>query len=154
MAEAAKVERVDNSIDHQGRTESGAKTKEQHTTAAIAAQGLHGRVIDDLDRTTKRFPEIEGRPAVPQIIGPADWTTVYDLARITDGHGVVTAMVDRASDLRHHLFRRQMRGGLYFERCPTIRSPHLNGRFSHINDQDSFWAVCFWETHAILGAKG
>jgi hypoxanthine-DNA glycosylase len=47
---------------------SRSKTQKQHFAALVAAQGLHGGIIEDLHGTTERTREIKSHPAVSEIV--------------------------------------------------------------------------------------
>src|SRR4029077_2921708 len=54
---------LDHAIDDQGRAQPGAQAEEQHAAAPIAADRLHGCIVDHLDRPAESLLEIQTDPA-------------------------------------------------------------------------------------------
>src|SRR5581483_2590851 len=49
--------------------EPGAEAEEQHGAGAVAADRLHGRVVDDAERLAERGAVVEARPHAAQVVG-------------------------------------------------------------------------------------
>ena len=47
--------------------EPGPQAEEEHAPALVAAQSLHGRVIDELDRKPECRAEVEAHPAATEV---------------------------------------------------------------------------------------
>src|SRR5262249_50904233 len=57
-----QLHRFDDAVDNHGGAQAGAQSQEEHLASLVAPQGLHGGIIDNLDRTTKGGLEIESDP--------------------------------------------------------------------------------------------
>src|SRR4051794_3327520 len=57
--------------DHR-RAEPGAEAEEEHPPSLVAAEGLHGGVVDDLRRFAEPLLEVEAGPAGRQVDGIAN----------------------------------------------------------------------------------
>jgi len=64
VRQVAELHRLYDAIYDKGRTESSAQSEEQHLAALVASQCLHGRVVDDLDRTPECSSKIKPDPAL------------------------------------------------------------------------------------------
>ena len=63
----------EDTVDNERRTQPGAQTEKQHSSALITPQGLHGGVIHHFDWASKRFLEIEADPSFSQVVRLGDW---------------------------------------------------------------------------------
>jgi hypothetical protein len=70
--------------------------------AFVAAEGLHGGVVDDFHREAEGFGEVEGHPALAEVVRLAERPLVDDGARVTDGEAVVLPILGGFLDLFHH----------------------------------------------------
>src|SRR5437899_7419260 len=68
VSHVGQLHRYDDAIGDQSGAETGPKPQKQQQTALIASQGLHGRIIEDLDRAAKSFFKIEPDPTRRQIV--------------------------------------------------------------------------------------
>src|SRR5262249_4965596 len=60
--------RLDDAFYDHGRSQPGPQTEKQHLAAVVAAQRLHGGVVDDFDGAAEGSAEIEPDPAAPEIV--------------------------------------------------------------------------------------
>src|SRR5262245_64561034 len=103
-----ELHRLDDAVDHHGGSEPRSETQEQHLAAPVAAQGLHGRVIDELHRTAERGGEIESDPSVAQGVRLHHRVTTEDRSGITDGNDVIATVTDGLLEHRDTLLMRQI----------------------------------------------
>ena len=62
-----ELERLDDVVGDQRRAEPGAEPEEEHPAALVAADRLHGCVVDDPRRLAERALVVEADPARPQV---------------------------------------------------------------------------------------
>jgi hypothetical protein len=93
---------LEKTVDDHGGAEAGSEAEKKHVAAFVAAEGLHGGVIDDFHGETKGFGKVEGHPAVAEIVGLAERTPVDDGAGIADGEAVVLPILGGFLDLFDH----------------------------------------------------
>jgi hypothetical protein len=58
---------LDDAIHDQRRAEPGSQSQEQHFPVPVAAQPLHGRIIDKLHGAAEGRPEVETKPSLSQV---------------------------------------------------------------------------------------
>src|SRR5215471_18141461 len=58
----AKLHRLQESVDDHGGAEARAQAEEQHASTFVAAQRLHGGIINSLDRASERLLEVKPHP--------------------------------------------------------------------------------------------
>ena len=81
-----------------GRAEPGAQAQEQHLPALVAAQRLHGGVVDDLDRTTERRLRNRSRPSRrPRLCGSRHRPAMQHRPGVADRHRIVFPVRRQAS---------------------------------------------------------
>ena len=68
---------------------AGAQAEEQHPAAVVAAQRLHGGVVDDPHRPFERGGEVEADPAGAEVARLGPRAVVADLAGVADRDGAV-----------------------------------------------------------------
>ena len=61
--------RLDHAVNDEGRAQSRAQPEKQHAAAAVAADRLHGCIVDHLDRPAERLLEVKPDPALAQVVG-------------------------------------------------------------------------------------
>ena len=71
VRQMTKLHRLHDSVDDERRAEAGSQPNEQHLALFIAAERLHGCVIDHFDRPAERLLEVEAHPAGPRFFGSA-----------------------------------------------------------------------------------
>src|ERR1700732_1216885 len=84
IGQMGEFHRLDNPIDDHRRSQTCSQAKEKHSTSAIAAQRLHGGVVDELDGLAECFAKIKSYPSLAQIVRLAQGLPVDDRARIAD----------------------------------------------------------------------
>src|SRR6516162_5702030 len=67
IVEPAKLQWLDDAIHDHGGAEARAQSHEQHLASLVAAEGLHGRVVDDLHGMGERSGEIKPHPSPTKI---------------------------------------------------------------------------------------
>ena len=65
----------------------------------VAAEGLHGGVVDDLGGMTESFGEIHAHPTAAEVVGLAERVAINDRAGIADGDAVELPAFDGQLDV-------------------------------------------------------
>src|SRR3974390_2884319 len=68
VGQMTKLHGLNNAVNNHGRSEPGSEAEKKHLAAAVAPQGLHGSVIDDLHGATECRHEIEPNPPTTQVV--------------------------------------------------------------------------------------
>ena len=96
--------RLQHPIDDHGRSQAGAQAEEEHTSLLVAAERLHGRIVDDLQRlAAEGLAVIELRPSRREVMRIFERTPLNNRARIADGDSVVGPVGDRGFHFDDHL---------------------------------------------------
>src|SRR6202008_3183152 len=64
----AHLGRLDHSSDDERRAQARAESKEEHAPTAIAADGLHGRIVDDAYRPPECGAEVVAHPSPADVV--------------------------------------------------------------------------------------
>src|SRR6266699_1424237 len=83
VAEVCQLHRLQHSIHNHRRPQARAKSQKQHAAPFIAAERLHGGVIEYLHGTAKSLAEVESHPAGPRVMGLVTWVSVNDWTGIS-----------------------------------------------------------------------
>src|SRR5262249_36845490 len=67
IGQVTQLERKDMIVPNQGGPKSCSESEKEHPATVIAAEGLHGCVIDDAHRFAQRFPKVESHPAFSKV---------------------------------------------------------------------------------------
>src|SRR5262245_5493480 len=124
-----------NTIHNQRGTETGSQPEEKHLPAFIAAQGLHGRIIDDLDRAPESGFEIKTDPPLPEVVRLCYGSTPQNWPRIADRYHVKLPVFNQPLNSGDHLFGRH---GWPGRKLQTLRLPggeNLDMRPAYVNNQ-------------------
>src|SRR5262249_16891670 len=84
VVKPAQLQRFDDSIQYHGGAKAGAQSKEQHLAALVSSQGLHGRVVDDLNGKVECSLEIKPHPPGTKVDGFRHRLTAQNRPRKTD----------------------------------------------------------------------
>src|SRR5262245_44327476 len=76
VRQVAQLHRLHDAVDDHGGAETGPEPQKEHLAAFVAAQRLHGGVVDELDRTSEDGPIVESDPARAQMARLQHRTTV------------------------------------------------------------------------------
>src|SRR5689334_13548961 len=109
-----KFHGYDRSLYDHRRAEASSKPQKQHHSSLIASEGLHGSIVHDSHRNSKRFGEIEIKPSTSKIMRLKKWTIITDASWIADRDDVVRPILSELPHARHHLTRRQLWTGREF----------------------------------------
>src|SRR4051794_35026706 len=107
VGKVGEFHRLADIVEDHRRTEAGSEAEEQHAPALIAAEGLHQRVVDHLDRLAELSGEIEAGPALAEIHGIEHRLVLTHGARIAHRDNVVGQAVGELLHLVDHLPWRQ-----------------------------------------------
>ena len=121
--------------DHRG-AEAGAETEEEHVAAFVTAEGLHGGVVDDFHREAEGFGEIEGHPALAEIVGLAEGPLVDDRAWVADGDAIVVPILGDFLDLFHHAAGGHRGAGREAARLFLAGGEHFDVGAADVDHQD------------------
>src|SRR5262249_24011766 len=94
-------------IGDERRSQSGAQAEEEHLASLVAAERLHGCVVDDFHGTMEGALEIEAYPSLAEIVRFGDRAIVQHWTGVADGDNVVCPIACHLANLRHHLVRRE-----------------------------------------------
>src|SRR5205807_6372202 len=75
---------LENTVYDHGRAQTRSQSEKKHAPFLVAAERLHGGVVDDLHRLAKGFTEIEFHPARSQIERLVDGTALNYRTGIAD----------------------------------------------------------------------
>src|SRR2546427_3067885 len=89
-------------VNDHGRPEPGTEAQEEHPAPFVAPERLHGRVIDNFDRTAECLAEIKSNPAAAEIVGFTHRTSVDHRSRITDRDYVILPILHDTLYISHH----------------------------------------------------
>ncbi len=132
-----ELEGLQDSVHNQRGTETRAQAEEQHAAAVVAAEGLHGRVIEDPDRMMEGFAEVEADPASAEIVGLGYGLAVEYRAGITDGNDIVLPLGDGAEDVGDHLAGCHSRAGVNFDGGTMAGGEEFDVRAADVNGEDA-----------------
>src|SRR4029453_6314636 len=90
-------------VHNYGRSKARSETEKEHLAALVAAQGLHGRIVDDLHRMTECCGEIEPDPSASQVGGFSDWPPGKNRTRRPDPNSVIVPAPAELLPAGHHL---------------------------------------------------
>src|SRR5262245_9503761 len=76
VRQVAQLHRLHDAVDDHGGAETGPEPQKEHLAAFVAAQRLHGGVVDELDRPSEGGPIVESDPASGHRARPPHRTTV------------------------------------------------------------------------------
>src|ERR1019366_4106768 len=115
IGQVRQFHRLKNSLNNQGRTESGAESKKQHAAAVIAAQSLHRSIVHDADGTPECLFEVMADPASTQVVGLGQRSSLTHRARVADRNGRIFPTSGGVLYLGYHAGRghRGTRGNLH-----------------------------------------
>ena len=122
----AQLHRLDDAVDDHGGAEAGSQSQKEHLSALIATQGLHGRVVDDLDRAAERGVEVESNPAGPQVMRFRNRLTSKNRARVADRYGLKIPALGRLPNAGDHLRGRHGGPGDKLARSLLARCQNLD----------------------------
>src|SRR5665213_1820485 len=73
--------------DDERRSQTGAQAEKQHATAIVAAERLHGRVVNGADGTSEGFFKMMANPSRPEVVRFGERPAAANGSGITDGNG-------------------------------------------------------------------
>ena len=111
VGQMRQLQRFEHAIHNQGRTESRAETKKEHSTAAITAQRLHRRIVDDFHLTMQRPLEVKADPPRSKIVRLAHWPAMHDRPRIANRNHVILPAGCCTANRFDHFLRGHFRAG-------------------------------------------
>src|SRR5277367_5222020 len=99
----SEFERDDDAVEDHRRAQAGAGAEEEHAAALVAAQSLHGSIVDEAKRLPKGLFVRKVDPAYAQVVGLGDGTMVDDRTWVADGDTVVGPALGSGQDVLGHL---------------------------------------------------
>src|SRR5208282_431325 len=137
-----ELEGLENAVGDHGRTEAGAQAKKEHAAALVAAESLHGRVVDQLYRVAKGFAKIEADPAGAEVAGIVGGAAVSHHARIADGDGLIIPPAHGFLDLADHFAGSQFEAGGNLDGFSPSRSGDLHVCAADVEHEDALRLGC------------
>jgi len=137
VGQVAQLHGRDHAIDDERGAQAGAQPQKEHAAALVAAECLHGRVVDHLDRLSKRRPEVKPDPASAQIDRFHQNLLVDHWARVADADGVVLPTRRQLADAIHHFLRRQAVAGREFANLFLSIEPQLDVGAANVHYQNA-----------------
>jgi len=139
VREMAQFHWLQNAIHNQSRTEACAQTQEEHLAALIASQGLHRRIINDLNRTPERGSKIKANPPRCQVMRLGDRPVLDNCAGIAHRHRVIPPRSGEPLDAGDHLLRRHggTGGKLPWRILPGGKNFHVSSadiNYQHVHE--------------------
>src|SRR5262245_28629918 len=105
VRKVSQLHRLDGPIEDHGGTETGSQPQKQHLAALVAAQSLHGGIIDDLDGPLERGLEIKSYPTAPEIMRFHKRPIPDDHARVAIGYRLILPVLSEFLEPSDHLLR-------------------------------------------------
>src|SRR5882672_12733384 len=102
---------LDHAVNNDGHAQSRAQPDKQHAPAPVAADCLHGCIVDHLDRLAESLLEVKSDPALAEVVGLRGDPAVEYESRVTDRHGVKAEVAGEFENLAHHAERRHLGPG-------------------------------------------
>ena len=100
------LQRLHAPVFNDRRSEARAEAEEQHAAAGVAAECLHGGVVDAPDRLAERLLEIEGGPASADVHRLTERAIVLHRPWVAERDGLVVPGFRELEHLADHLGRR------------------------------------------------
>src|SRR6266404_91422 len=94
--------RLHDSVEDHRRPQARPQAEEQHAAALVAADGLHGRIVDDPHGPAEGPTKVETHPAPAQIMGFGHDLAVNDDPRVADRHHVVLPVAYQLKNAGDH----------------------------------------------------
>src|SRR6266567_5496554 len=135
VGKVAQLHGLDNAAHNHRRTETGSQAEEEHLPTLVAAQCLHGCIVDNLDRATECGVIIEPDPATTQIVGLRYRPVMEHHPRIAHRHHVVLPPLSQHLDSADHLFGGERWPGRKLPMIPLPSGEYLDMRSTHIDNQ-------------------
>src|SRR5215469_1158231 len=103
VEQVGELHGLEYAVDHHGGAQASAEAEKKHAAAFVAAEGLHGGIVDDSDGTSKRFRKIEIHPSAAEVMRFAERAAVDDRAGIAVRDAVIAPVLGGCLDLFDHL---------------------------------------------------
>src|SRR5262249_44379978 len=136
IGQLAKLEWNHDVLRDQGRAQSRAETNEEHTAPVVAADRLHGCVVDDPDRFTESGREVEPGPAGAKVQRLRVRTVTPHQSRVADRDRVVLPVLGGALYRSDHARRRHSLARADFQRLVVPAGKDLNGSAADVDGQN------------------
>ncbi len=135
VREVAQLHRLDDPVDDHRGTQPGAEPQKEHLPAAVAAQGLHGGVVDHLHPAAEGLLEIEAHPAFAQVGRVAHGPVVQHGARIADTDRVIVPIGRALLHAGDHLLGGHFGTGVEFAMLAGAGDQILDVRAADVDHQ-------------------
>ena len=103
----SELHRQEVAVHDQRAAESRSQTEEQHLSAFVAAQRLHGGVVHELDRDAEGLAVVELDPPASEVDRLGARPVVVHQAGVADRDDVVLPVFGELQDAFDHLARHQ-----------------------------------------------
>src|SRR6516162_5937410 len=128
--------RLDDPIDDERGPKPGTEPKKKHAAAAVAADRLHGRIVDHPHRPAERGRKVIADPPATEVVRFGNDARVIHQPRITDGHCLIAPGTEELAQAARHVSRRHLRAGVELLDRPARTDAELHMRSANVDDQD------------------
>src|SRR5207249_2660412 len=119
IRQVAQLKRQDIILPNQRGSKSCSESEKKHSTTVVAAERLHGCVIDNAHGFAQRLLKVEPHPASSEMLWLTNNFAVTYGGRKPQRDGVKLPVGDQRFDLVHHRTRRQLPSGFEFSPLRT-----------------------------------
>lgn len=112
-----------------------SQAQEKQLPALIASQGLHGRIIDELQRAPERLSKVKPDPPGREIMRFCNRPVPENRPRVAYRHDVILPFRRELLDSGDHVFGRQGRPGGKLPRFGLSGGEDFDMRPAYINNQ-------------------
>src|SRR5215831_16979724 len=128
--------RLDHAVDDERCAKAGAEPEKQHAPAAVAADRLHGCIVDQLHRPGELCGEVVADPALAEVVGLGGDAAVIHESRIADGDRVVALSIEQLAQAANHAARCHLGSGFELGSRTMRTDAELHVRTAYIDHQD------------------
>src|SRR5262249_19411045 len=111
VGQVTELHRLYDAVHNHGRSKPCSEAWKEHLAAVVAAQGLHGGVVDKYHGPTERGCKVEPDPSASQVIRFGHRPTVENRPGIADRYNVAVPVSGELLDFRYHSAGGQLRSG-------------------------------------------
>ena len=135
IRQVSQFHRGDHFIDDHRRSQARTEPEKEHAAAFVAAERLHGGVVDDANRLTEASREIEPDPAAAQVSRFEQRLVMHDRSGISDRHAIERPIGGFLQNFVGHFGGGQRGPGREFTRSPRSFDEEFEIRTSDIDRQ-------------------
>src|SRR5216683_85216 len=129
----AEFHRLNDAVHDHRRTQTRSESQEEHLSAFVASQRLHGSVIDQLHGPAEGSFKIESGPTASQIVRFRDGNIMEHRSGVTDRYDVKAPVPGDLLNPKDHASGNQRRSGVEFARLGLTADQNLHVTATHID---------------------